>query len=138
MRNINQQMKDELQTKMITWVENSAQQISDFAAKEVPPFIKEYLEWSFLMNVIDISLYFLVVITVGCVLIWWLRKLLEWDNGSVSYVPLVIVSGFYGLLSIGIFCDSTYGKIKDCISIKYAPKVFLVNKAAVIIGSKKD
>jgi hypothetical protein len=38
---------NELQTKLVLWLENAAQAIGDFAVKEIPPVIHEYLQWKF-------------------------------------------------------------------------------------------
>jgi hypothetical protein len=127
----------ELSQQVFDYFTETVAKIGDFAAKEVPPFITEYLNWQFVNAAINVSFWivpFLLFIGFLCVNLkkgnWAHKKL----NGESVY-PIISL-----LISIGVsiaFFVSFFAKavddIKDMVQIKIAPKVYLIEKAAEIV-----
>jgi hypothetical protein len=129
--------KEKLSQQVFDYFTETVAKIGDFAAKEVPPFITEYLNWQFVNAAINVSFWivpFLLFIGFLCVNLkkgnWAHKKL----NGESVY-PIISL-----LISIGVsiaFFVSFFAKavddIKDMVQIKIAPKVYLIEKAAEIV-----
>jgi hypothetical protein len=129
--------KEELSQQVFDYFTETVAKIGDFAVKEVPPFITEYLNWQFVNAAINVSFWivpFLLFIGFLCVNLkkgnWAHKKL----NGESVY-PIISL-----LISIGVsiaFFVSFFAKalddIKDMVQIKIAPKVYLIEKAAEIV-----
>ena len=129
---------NELQTKLIMWLENAAQAIGDFATKEIPPFIHEYLQWKFF------EACYYTIIPIVCLLIslYILRygiKLLssEKDYGGFEIVP-VIIGSLFTLCAFIATIVNCIPNLKTAVQIKIAPKVYLIEQASEIIkGTNK-
>lgn len=135
---MNNELQTDLQTKVWEWIESSAQAIGDFAVKEIPPFINEYLQWKFYEATFDAS-FRMIFVLVGFVTLCCLGKIMAWakkycyDSGGLSYaVPIASVV----IASILVLCPFPKDQIKDMLQIKVAPKVYLIEKAAEIIKNK--
>lgn len=141
-------MKEDLLQKVSDWIVKTTEQIGDFAAREIPPFIHEYLQWKFWECIINISVHLiLVVFIVGLAItlhktvkFLWNKHLNgsrgdSWDFGAI----LSAVLGVAALLSLSIawILHFPVQDIKDCIQIKIAPKVYLVEKASEIYKGSK-
>lgn len=119
--------------KVVDWVAKTTEQIGDFAAKEIPPFIHEYLTWKFWEAAIG-AIYLLIPCLICAVLlicfakkVWlWAIKYLD-ESGALSILVPVL---FYGVCMAVFFGNFPKSEIKDMIQIKLAPKVYLVEKAA--------
>jgi hypothetical protein len=136
---MNNELQTDLQTKVWQWIESSAQAIGDFAAKEIPPFIHEYLQWKFYEATFDAS-FRMIFVLIGFVTLCRLGKIIAWakkysrDSEGLSYaVPIASVV----IASILVLCPFPRGQIKDMLQIKVAPKVYLIEKAAEIIKNNK-
>lgn len=135
---MNNELQNDLQTKVWQWIESSAQAIGDFAAKEIPPFIHEYLQWKFCEATFDASIRMILVI-IGIIMLCRFRKIIAWaekhsrDSEGFSYAVPVFSIIIAPLL---IFHPFPKDQIKDMIQIKVAPKVYLIEKAAEIIKNK--
>jgi len=128
---------EELSQQVFDYFTETVAKIGDFAAKEVPPFITEYLNWQFFNAAINVALWivpFLLFIGFLCFNLKkgnWAQKEL---NGEAVY-PVISL-----LVSIGVsigfllsFFAKTVDDIKDMVQIKIAPKVYLIEKAAEIV-----
>ena len=136
-----------LTDKVIEWVGQAAQQIGDFAAKEVPPFINEYLTWKFWENVANMGFYvmWVLVYVILCTAFYKLAKFFykkleethdsDWESatGLTGFIGIVI--GVLGLLYT--FISFPQQNIIDCVQIKIAPKVYLVEKATELYKESK-
>ncbi len=138
---------EKLTEKVMEWVGNAAQQIGDFASKEVPPFITEYLTWKFWEGVVHIGGYIfvevlLVIVALGMfklAQIGW-RKYKENGNGDFDVMGVAATVAGCCLTAISIihlFAEFPTQSLMDCIQIKIAPKVYLVEKAAALYKSSK-
>jgi hypothetical protein len=141
-------MKEELLEKVGTWVATTAEQIGDFASREIPPFIHEYLMWKFWESIVNIGIHIIIlgIIAIGTFLLNKLVRFLwqkhlnggrndNWDFGA-------IISGLLGTSALIGFvitwiCNFPVEDIKDCVQIKLAPEVYLVEKAAEIYKNNK-
>jgi hypothetical protein len=132
-------MDNEITIKVMQWLESAAQQVGEFASKEIPPFVHEFLQWKFYEAVFDASTGFLVE-ACFIALLCCTKKMVAWAKvhskqsfGTSYCAPILIwcaaVPGFFI-----VFPDR---EIKDMIQIKIAPKVYLVEKAAEILKSTK-
>jgi hypothetical protein len=136
-------MNEKLTERVMGWVENATQQIGDFASKEVPPFITEYLTWKFWEGIIDIFGYISTeLIMIG--FIFGMYKLMGYGWAKYNSKPndgydvLAIASTVIGAVISIIFSIHTFAgfpreSVVDCVKIKIAPKVYLVEKAAELI-----
>jgi hypothetical protein len=108
------------------WIIEQASNVTNWANAEVPLFIQEFLIWNFysgLINIVGISI--LLVITFGLYIKFKKYLVESFKNGE----PLMVLSLVFILfLVVCLFCG-----VKDCVQIKVAPKVYLVEKAAEMI-----
>jgi protein-S-isoprenylcysteine O-methyltransferase Ste14 len=130
-------MQNELQNKVVQWIESSAQAIGGFATKEIPPFIHEYLQWKFVETLSKGGVCF----TLACIMSFFLykgiRKLYTWFtsdececDAGVVFVGVGVIIGL--LANIQLFTYSCTNLL-DSLQIKLAPKVYLIEKAAELI-----
>lgn len=135
---MNNELQTDLQTKVWQWIESSAQAIGDFAVKEIPPFIHEYLQWKFYDAAFDAACRMIFVI-IGLVMTCYFKKVMVWANkhadeeGGLSYLAVVVFGFVTGVFVLGAFPNE---QLKDMVQIKVAPKVYLIEKAAEIIKNK--
>ena len=128
-------MDNNLQEKVIQWIESTAAKIGDFATEQIPPFITEYLTWKFWEAAFSASLYLILVAIAGVYLAYW-KKIWAWNvkyfdsSDGISLLP-VCLSAI--LLTLALFFNFPYNEIKDMIQINIAPKVYLLEKASEII-----
>lgn len=132
-------MNEKLTEKVMLWVSTTAEQIGDFAAKEIPPFITEYLTWKFWENVLHIGLYGFAAVVFG-LLLFGAYKVVRWiwvrnfgGDDFVSYlstIALIIVTIVY---SVNLCINFPTQNLLDCVKIKIAPKVYLIEKAAELL-----
>jgi hypothetical protein len=128
-------MDNNLQEKVIQWIESTASKIGDFATEQIPPFITEYLTWKFWEAAFSASLYLILVAVAGVYLAYW-KKIWAWNvkhfnnSDGISLLPVVLSAVILTLMLIFRF---PYDEIKDMIQINIAPKVYLLEKASEII-----
>lgn len=136
-------MNEKLTERVMDWIANATQQIGDFASREIPPFIVEYLTWKFWENFMHIMIY-LGGVGVFAGGVFALYKSIQYcwkkynENPNASFeIPAVLLTILGGITSIAIFFDMCYKfptqNVTDCLKIKIAPKVYLVEKAAELI-----
>ncbi len=139
--------KEELMTKVVEWTGETAEKIGDFAAKEIPPFIHEYLQWKFWENAIGVGFY-LILIPIFIAAVIGLYKAIQtmWKKKKENpysdwEVPATLLTIFGGIGAIGLFIigisNFPTDKILDCVQIKLAPKVYLIQQASEIIKENK-
>lgn len=129
---------NELQTKLIMWLENAAQAIGDFATKEIPPFIHEYLQWKF-FEACYYTIIPIVCLLISLYILRYGRKLLSSDKnyGGFEIVPVIIGSLFTVVAVIATMVNGI-PNLKTAVQIKIAPKVYLIEQASEIIkGTNK-
>lgn len=140
-------MKNELQVKVIEWLQSAAESIGNFATEQIPPFIHEYLSWKFMEAGVDIGWFFIKIVLVFIITFSVYKvgknkhkKLIaaekkNWSVEDECHVILPYVVS--GLMFITTFCTSLAHfpkeEIKDMLQIKYAPKVYLVEKCSELI-----
>lgn len=126
-------MNEELQHKVFSWVSQTADKIGEWGEKEIPAFITEFLTWRLYDNLISIGLYLIAVIIALIVIFKVLLPLIKWlvmtDYEELMGFPIAAI---VALLSFTIFMFPV-SEIKDCVKIKVAPKVYLVEEAAKLI-----
>lgn len=124
---------EELQNKVFSWVSQTADKIGEWGEKEIPAFITEFLTWRLYDNLISIGLYLIAVIIALIVIFKVLLPLIKWlvmtDYEELMGFPIAAI---VALLSFAIFMFPV-SEIKDCVKIKVAPKVYLVEEAAKLI-----
>jgi hypothetical protein len=135
--------KIDLQTKVFEWMQSTADKVGEFATREIPPFITEYLHWKFFEASIPIVFYAIYAIILTILTFRYLIPLWKWaiekvrtcsmhnNNEFAVVIPIVIT---IPLILITLLCFP-YSEIKDCVQIKIAPKVYLIEKASEIIKS---
>jgi hypothetical protein len=128
-------MDNNLQEKVIQWIESTASKIGDFATEQIPPFITEYLTWKFWEAAFSASMYLIVLVVAGVYLAYW-KKIWAWNvkyfdiTDGISLLPTLLSAVGVSLLLIFNF---PYDEIKDMIQINIAPKVYLLEKASELI-----
>lgn len=126
-------MNEELQNKVFSWVSQTADKIGDWGSKEIPSFITEFLTWRFYENLISIGAYFALAILTAILILKALIPLIKFIR-TTAYEELM---GFPIALSVflivAIIFNFPVPEIKDCVKIKVAPKVYLVEEAAKLI-----
>jgi hypothetical protein len=128
-------MQNELQNKVVQWLELSAQAIGDFAVREIPPFINEYLQWKFVEALITGGGGFILSCILSVGVYKCARRAWRWITGD-DCDPAVVLIGFGALIgfivNIHLFIFSLTN-LKDALQIKLAPKVYLIEKASELI-----
>lgn len=132
--------QNELMQKVAEWISKTAEQIGDFAAKEIPPFIHEYLTWKFWENAVGVVFHFLLLFAIlialalvvfGIKKLWALAKRDRGSEWDVVATMLSIFGPLFIIINLGFWIGNfPTDKILDCIQIKIAPKVYLVEKAS--------
>lgn len=127
-------MKNEIENKVIAWIESAAPNIERFIADEIPPFIKEYLHWQF----IECFYFpiFLLLITLIFVMISFKanraynnkKQFFEMDAEFISYI-----SAIFGMVSSLMFFIALAANVPQMIKIKCAPRVYLVEKIEKVL-----
>jgi hypothetical protein len=130
-------MTNEIQQKVIQWLEASAQAIGDFTAKEVPPFIHEYLQWKMVEATVSGVGCFAIAIALAFAAYKMVRKIAQVEDLESWIVPLSVAAIVCTAASCGFLVTSIEGA-KDALQIKIAPKVYLVEKAAELIKGNKQ
>lgn len=135
---MNNELQIDLQTKVWQWIESSAQAIGDFAVKEIPPFVHQYLEWKFYEAAYGAFIH-LAIVAMAITLLCFTRKIMSWaerhskaSDGTSYLVPVASCC----VVIVVFFTNFPVKEIKDMIQIKIAPKVYLIEKAAEIIKNK--
>lgn len=128
-----------LQEQVTEYIKVSVEKIGDFASKEIPPFINEYITWKFYENLFPITLYVLGMMFILFIVYKVLIPLCKWakessikEADSIYYILPILSSMFLIAVPISTF---PYDNIKNCIQIKVAPKVYLIEQASNIIKS---
>jgi hypothetical protein len=131
-----------IQEQVTEYIKVSAEKIGDFASKEIPPFIHEYITWKFYENLFPITLYvlFLLILTlVVCKFItpfWrWAFNTSEKENDRIYFIGPAIATF---LMTVVVLFAFPYDNIKNCIQIKVAPKVYLLEQVTEIIKDNID
>lgn len=128
---------NELQTKVIEWLESAAQKIGEFASKEVPPFIHEYLQWKFFEACYHTTLPIIFLLISSYVLRIGIKLMKsEKDHGGFEIIPFMLGITGTGLSLIAVFIVS-FTSIKTAVQIKIAPKVYLIERASELIKENK-
>lgn len=131
-------MNNEITIKVMQWLESAAQQVGEFASKEIPPFVHEFLQWKFYEAAYGVVIH-LAIVAMAITLLCFTRKIMSWaerhskaSDGTSYLVPVASCC----VVIVVFFTNSPVKEIKDMIQIKIAPKVYLVEKAAEILKAK--
>lgn len=139
--------KEEVMQKLGDWIAKTTEQIGDFASREIPPFIHEYLQWKFYENVISIVFYFSVIIfMIGLIVatfklsVYGFKK--HKENRHADWDALHYISGIacltLSILSLVFFpICFPLNSIKNCVQIKIAPKVYLLEQSVELYKKNK-
>lgn len=124
-----------LQTQVFEYIKTSVETISDFAAKEVPPFIDEFLRWKFMEAVITASIWVILFTITSCILITWFRKRKAQIFKSFYYdgmeaIPWLMANTIIGIVAICSFFGYMMPSVYTMIQINVAPKVYLLEQAS--------
>ena len=146
--------QEELLSKVGNWITETAQQIGDFAAREIPPFINEYLTWKFWENAFYIFSHFMIlaILIVIALIVWKIAKYLKKkqneclekehrsdasDYETGFYITSIILI-IYVISSLSIWtAQFPTENVKNCIQIKIAPKVYLIERGAELYKQNK-
>jgi hypothetical protein len=128
---------NELQTKVITWLESAAQKIGEFASKEVPPFIHEYLQWKFFETCSNATVPIIFLIISYYVLHKGIKLAKSKKADSGEDVALVMTGVIGTILSLIAVATVSFTCIKTAAQIKIAPKVYLIERASELIKENK-
>jgi hypothetical protein len=131
-------MSNEITIKVMQWLESAAQQVGEFASKEIPPFVHEFLQWKFCEAAYGAVIH-LAIVAMAITLLCFTRKIMSWaerhskaSDGASYLVPVASCC----VVIVVFFTNFPVKEIKDMIQIKIAPKVYLVEKAAEILKAK--
>lgn len=132
-------MNNDLQTKVIEWVEITAQKVESFTVEQLPLFIQEYLQWKFLENLFDIGAWVAFVILFAVIPSYWIIKLWKYSIDLVKKEdnPFIMVPALLtAVIVIPLIINTPLREAKDCVKIKVAPKVYLLDQAASLVKDK--
>ena len=124
---------NELQTKVIAWLESAAQKIGEFASKEIPPFIHEYLQWKFFEACYYATLPIIFLLISSYVMHKGIKLVKSGkDHGGVEIITLILgtTGTVFSLIAVLIV---SFTSIKTAVQIKIAPKVYLIERASELL-----
>jgi len=133
---------DKLQEQVIDYMKISINKIEDFTVNEIPPFIHEYITWKFYENLFPITLYVLFLLILTLVVYKFITPLWRWafnsseKEGDPIYFIGPAIATF--LMTVVVLFTFPYDNIKNCIQIKVAPKVYLLEQVTKIIKENID
>lgn len=140
--------KEQLLARVGEWVSKTAEQVGDFAAREIPPFIHEYLTWKFWESAVSIFQYFIcgviwIALIIALVRFWaFADKKFKADRSSdwdvAKFVSSIISAIMCAVFLINVFAKFPTENIKDCLQIKMAPKVYLLEKGTQIFNNIRN
>lgn len=145
-----QEIKQDLTERVFNWVASASQSVGEWTAKEVPEFITEFLVWRFYENVFDTVFYICMISFLGTLLGTCLAKTIKHGGAKIAeqkergrnidaFESSACICYCAGSVVLGVsfifyfFGAMPIDHIKDCIQIKVAPKVYLVEAAGDII-----
>lgn len=124
--------------KVGTKIENAAVQVGDFAAKEIPLVIQEYLTWhwveSFFWSIIVGGGFIIMAATLFKKVIWNNRDK-EWTKpyGALSDLGVGIGFAIAGTILLTFVGTMITAYNLDWVKISVAPRVYLIDKAATFM-----
>jgi hypothetical protein len=116
------------------WIIEQASNVTNWANAEVPLVIQEFLTWSFYNNLVNIAFCVLYLLAILVSILKFKKFLIKAAN-EYDNIPFIIVATITILISLICF-PVLFNSTKECIQIKVAPRVFLVEKAAELIKQK--
>jgi hypothetical protein len=124
----------DLQHQVFEYIKQTAEKIGDFASKEIPPFINEFLQWKFIEAGIYSgcwALIFLICFVAGIFVIKWKKQI----GRAFSNTDGITIFFFFFWLSFCIILIATFvpvflSNILTMVQIHVAPKVYLIEQAA--------
>jgi hypothetical protein len=136
--------------EIVEWVQEKAQDVESVASEEIPLLIQEYLSWIFWENAISaaIEIIFVALVIAWCLWITsnWKKQSKrykeEWNRGdfnpfedssSVLLPASIVFAGISIFFSLIIVIPFAVSDVKDCVKVKLAPRVILVEKAGELI-----
>ena len=120
-----------LQSQVFEYIKASVDKISDFASKEVPPFIEEFLRWRFVEAEITAIIWVALFIILSCISATWFIKrkaqIFKHEEEGLPYMVCnLIFLGGVGLTFFFTLLPSIY----TMVQIHIAPKVYLLEQAS--------
>ena len=122
--------------KVIQWIEQAANKISDFAVENIPPFIEEYLTWKFWEAAAYTCFTLIPIIILLAIYSIVIKKLWNWSTKQSGYtdglsrlVPIILTA----FVLIGTICTFPIQHIMDMIQIAIAPKVYILEQASQLV-----
>lgn len=128
-------MDKTLQQQVFEYIKDAADKIGDFAVKEIPPFIHEFLTWKFVEAGAYVAIWCFFFILFASVYGTWLykragqiKKSLDDVGGEASvFVISSILSGSGLMVSFfAAFVPNAFVMLQ----IHFAPKVYLIEYAS--------
>ena len=113
------------------WIIDQANNITNWASAEIPSFIQEFLAWNFYNGLINIGVSSIIL---GVVVWLFIKFRKQWVVYDCNPVILFIGTGI--LVAVIILPVAIYNNAKEVVQIKVAPKVYLVEKAAIMFKRK--
>ena len=133
---------EKLQDQIIEYMKISINKIEDFTVKEIPPFIHEYITWKFYENLLPITLFTLLLLVLTILTCKYITPFWRWasetskkEQDTIYFLFPVVVTC---LMVVVILITFPYNNIKNCIQIKVAPKVYLLEQVTKIIKDNID
>lgn len=126
-------MDKELQKQVFEYIKDAAEKIGDFASKEIPPFIHEYLTWKWWEAALLFGSWVVpFFIYIVCISVWlfkikkdfWKDLFLGCDNPFV----FLMVNMFGGIIFGGWFFSKALPSLMTMIQIHVAPKVYILEQ----------
>jgi hypothetical protein len=120
---MNEQLQKNL-TQLTDFLAKSTGQVYDFSKQEVPLFIQEYLAWYYYENLFYAMMWLLTCIVLSVIAYKSSKHLkLEGVVGEAN-----ALSAMFALIILVCFSISMKYTL-DCVKVKVAPRVILMNEA---------
>ena len=132
---MNAEQEPNLQTQVFEYIKEAADKIGDFAAKEIPPFIEEFLRWKFWEAGFYAGIWLFSFLIFFSSIIYWIKKrkeqiIMAFDRSE----PEAFIIFFYSLAAIAGLAPSFFvsfiPSVLTMLQIHIAPKVYLLEKAS--------
>lgn len=132
---IKQQMEQNF-GELMSWVKTTATGTTNFISEQTPILIKEYLQWCFWNNAVNVTCC-VALLAIFIPLFYHFSKKAVWDKyGNCEDISGIyqVISGIASLLSVIAFVIVVPSSIKDMVKVKVAPRVVIFEKTKEIFN----
>lgn len=124
-------MDNTLQTQVFEYIKEAAEKIGDFAQREIPPFVTEFLNWKF-YEALAWALVWIVPVAIAFfgILTWYIKRKKQIFSDEDEKFGFLMVNLICLVVSGASFIPLCFVNLLCMLQILVAPKVYLLERTA--------